>query len=90
MIDFIKVVSIEFYKIKFMKNLLSHSAKCLLWKVLWTAGALSLVTAWAAVWRQGLVLGLEPLAWYWNALVLTALSVPVKMDCKDCGTCNAA
>ena len=73
-----------------MKNLLSHSLKCLLWKVLWGLGALSLVLAWVAVYQRGLVFGLEPLAWYWNALILAALSTPVKMDCKDCGTCNAA
>ena len=73
-----------------MKSLLGQSAKCLLWKALWAAGALSLVMAWTGVYLKNLVLGLEPLAWYWNALVLAALSIPVKMDCKDCGTCNAA
>lgn len=73
-----------------MRNLLSHNAKCLLWKALWAAGAASLVLAWVAVYRQGLVLGLEPLAWYWNALILATLSTPVKMDCKDCSGCSAA
>jgi len=61
--------------------------KCWLWKGLWLAGVASLAMAWAAVWTRGLVLGLEPLAWYWNALVLAALATPVKMDCSDCGTC---
>ncbi|MBI4991755.1 MAG: hypothetical protein HZB99_00870 [Candidatus Harrisonbacteria bacterium] len=70
-----------------MKSLMSHSRKCLLWKLLWLASAVSLVMAWVAVWSRGLVAGLEPLAWYWNALVLAALATPIKMDCSDCGTC---
>ena len=72
-----------------MHSLVGHSVKCWLWKVLWAAGALSLVTAWVAVYQKGLVWGLEPLAWYWNALVLAALSTPIKMDCKDCSGCSA-
>ena len=46
----------------------------MLGNVLWTVAALCLVMAWVAVWRRGLVLGLEPLAWYWNALVLGVLA----------------
>ena len=72
-----------------MKSLLSHNLKCLLWKVLWLAAALSLAMAWAAVWQRNLVFGVEPLAWYWNALILAALSTPVKLDCSDCGGCSA-
>ena len=71
-----------------MKNLLSHSVKCLLWKVLWLAAAVSLALSWYAIWTRGVVLGLDPLAWYWNALVLAVLAIPVKLDCKDCGTCS--
>jgi len=61
--------------------------KCTLWKALWGLGALSLVAAWVAVGTKANVLGLEPLAWYWNALVLTALSIPVKLDCHSCTVC---
>ena len=72
-----------------MKSFLSHNLKCLLWKGLWLAGAAAFLLGWASIYMKGLVLGLDPLGWYWNALILTALSVPVKMDCSDCGTCDA-
>ena len=67
-----------------------HLACC--WKpvvgtVLWTAGMLSLVMAWVAVYNRGLVLGLEPLAWYWNALVLGVLAVGCSGHSGHCGTC---
>lgn len=71
-----------------------HWACC--WKpmagmVLWGAGMLSLVMAWVAVWRRGLVLGLEPLAWYWNALVLGVLgSGAGMMDGGRCATCEVS
>ncbi len=67
---------------------MSHSLKCLLWKVLWVSGAVSLVLAWVSIYNQALVIGLDPAAWYWNALVLVALSIPVKMDCTNCGVCS--
>ena len=68
-----------------------HWACC--WKpmvgmVLWGAGMLSLVMAWAAVYNRGLVLGLEPLAWYWNALVLGVLANGCKGGHGSCGTCE--
>lgn len=71
-----------------MKSLLSHNMKCMLWKALWLAGAAAFVLGWASIYMKGLVLGLDPLGWYWNALILAALSFPVKMDCNDCGTCQ--
>ncbi|MDE2001171.1 MAG: hypothetical protein KGI60_01225 [Patescibacteria group bacterium] len=55
-----------------------HWACCwmpVLKKVLWAAAALSLVLAWVSVYRQNLVFGLEPLAWYWNALVMGVLAM---------------
>lgn len=64
-----------------------HWACC--WKpvakmVFWFAGVLCLVMAWVAVWQRGLVLGLEPLAWYWNALVLGVLAMGGKGGCNSC------
>lgn len=62
--------------------------------VLWGAGMLSLVMAWVAVWQRGLVLGLEPLAWYWNALVLGVLGSGAKHglggDCGSCASCEVS
>lgn len=55
----------------------------LLGDVLWLAAAASLALAWAAVWRKNLVLGLEPLAWYWNALVLGVLALGKKSHCGN-------
>ena len=56
--------------------------------VFWAAGVLSLVMAWVAVWQRGLVLGLEPLAWYWNALVLGVLATGAKGH-GSCGSCDS-
>ena len=64
--------------------------KCWLWKLLWLLAAVCLVLAWVAVYMKNLVLGLEPLAWYWNALVLGVLAMPIKMDCHGCGTCGVS
>jgi len=60
----------------------------LLGHVLWLAAAASLALAWVAVWRRGLVWGLEPLAWYWNALVLGMLALGKKSHCGNCGMCT--
>jgi hypothetical protein len=46
--------------------------------ILWFLGALSLIIAWIAIARRGLIFGLEPLAWYWNALILGILSAGIK------------
>jgi len=65
-----------------------HWACC--WKmVLWGLSALALVLAWVSVYMKGLVLGLEPLAWYWNALVLGVLANGCKAGCGSCGTCDS-
>ncbi len=42
---------------------------------LWLLSVVALVLAWVAVNRRGLIFGLEPLAWYWNALVFGVLSL---------------
>ena len=45
--------------------------------LLWIAAFLSLVFAWYA--RDGVFLGYSGLGWYWNALVLGILALPLKM-----------
>ena len=55
--------------------------------VLWVASLAALVLAWVAVWQRGLVWGLEPLAWYWNALVLGVLGLGAR-GCKEDGCCT--
>ena len=54
--------------------------------ILWLAGAASLLLAWVAGYKKGLVWGLEPLAWYWNALVLGVLGMGAR-SCKEDGCC---
>ncbi len=54
--------------------------------VFWVAGVLCLLLAWESVREKGLVLGLEPLAWYWNALVLGVLAMGGKGG-HGCGSC---
>lgn len=66
---------------------MSKHWKCRIWKALWGLGALSLILAWVSVGIRGTVLGLDPLAWYWNALVLVVLSIPIKLDCHSCEVC---
>lgn len=66
---------------------LRHSLKCWLWKILWVLGAASLVLGVWGAYQGVFVLGFDPLVWYWNALILVALSIPVKLDCHDCGVC---
>lgn len=56
--------------------------------ILWIAASASLLMAWVAVYRRGLVWGLEPLAWYWNALVLGVLALGKKGGGHgSCGSC---
>ncbi|MDP3999535.1 MAG: hypothetical protein Q8P76_03005 [bacterium] len=43
--------------------------------VFWALSIVALVLAWVAVYRRGLVIGLEPLAWYWNSLIFGVLSL---------------
>jgi len=61
--------------------------KCWLWKILWLLSLVSFVLALVGAYGRQVVLGLEPLAWFWNALVLGVLAMPIKMDCSDCGVC---
>ena len=58
--------------------------------LLWLAAAASLAMAWVAVFQRGLVFGLEPLAWYWNALVLGVLSMgKMGKGHGGCGSCSS-
>ncbi len=61
--------------------------KCLLWKGLWGASVLSLITAWFSL-KSSAVLGLEAQYWFWNALIFAALSISIKLDCHSCDTCG--
>ncbi|MEK9170072.1 MAG: hypothetical protein AAB674_00285 [Patescibacteria group bacterium] len=54
---------------------------------LWCLAVLALVLAWVAVFKRDLVFGLEPLAWYWNALVVGVLALPLKDNCAS-GSCS--
>ena len=67
-----------------MKNWMS-----IVGKVLWIAGFACLILAWVAVYKKNLVLGLEPLAWYWNALVLGVLALGMKGH-EDCAACDSS
>lgn len=61
--------------------------KCLVGWSLWGLAALAVVLALVAVFMRDLVFGLEPLAWYWNALVLGVLAQPMLKKCS-CGSCS--
>ena len=60
--------------------------KCSVGWSLWGLAALAVVLALVAVFMRDLVFGLEPLAWYWNALVLGVLAQPMLKRCS-CGSC---
>ncbi|TSC62076.1 MAG: hypothetical protein G01um101448_1209 [Parcubacteria group bacterium Gr01-1014_48] len=62
--------------------------KCLLWKGLWLWGALSLVGAWIAG-EGGQFMGFGAQHLFSDALVLAALSIPIKLDCHSCFVCQA-
>lgn len=52
-----------------------------LWKTLWAAAALCLLAALVSI-KDGVPLfGLSISFWYWNALVLGVLSIPVRLNC---------
>ena len=64
-----------------------HS-KCLLWKGLWTLALITMILAWISNYTQGAFLGYGALVWFWTALVLGVLAIPIKLDCHDCGVCG--
>lgn len=72
-----------------MQSLLGHSAKCLLWKLLWLGGLASLLAGASALAWYGGDLLLHFKNWWLMGLLLAALSVSVKLDCHDCGACKA-
>lgn len=61
--------------------------KCWLWKGLWGLSALALIAAWVAT-KTGLVWGLGAEHWFWDALVLGILAIPIKLDCQACQVCR--
>ena len=60
--------------------------KCRLWKALWGLSALSLILAWVAA-RSGSVWGYGMEHWFWDALILGVLAIPIKLDCHSCSVC---
>ncbi len=63
--------------------------KCLLWKGLWALGAVSFILALvAANGGTGIILGFDAGYWFWVALVLAGLSIPIKLDCHSCSVCK--
>ena len=67
-----------------------HLIKCWLWKAMWVLAALSFILAWVSVMRRAPIGQFDPLFLLWNALVLGVLSIPIKLDCRKCGTCNVS
>jgi hypothetical protein len=67
-----------------MMNSKWHKACSWLASLLWAAAGASLLLAWWAVYSRGLVLGLEPLAWYWNALVMGVSARGMKLPIAGC------
>ena len=62
--------------------------KCLLWKALWGLGALSFIFALVADTQTGSLFGLDSGFWFWCALILAVLSIPIKIDCHSCTVCQ--
>ena len=60
--------------------------KCLLWKGLWGLGVVSFVLACASIW-SGTPLWLTAEHWFWSALILGVLAIPIKLDCTACSVC---
>ena len=55
---------------------------------LWSLAVVAFVLGWVSLIIQKLVLSLDPVAWYWNALVLGVLAMP--WACKgDSSACEA-
>ncbi|MDP3778937.1 MAG: hypothetical protein Q8R30_02740 [bacterium] len=63
--------------------------KCTFWKILWGLGALCVLFAWYTNFTQATIANMGALAWFWNALVLGVLAIPIKLDCHNCGVCGA-
>ena len=62
--------------------------KCWLWKLLWVLAIASLVVAWVGIKGDKVILGLNSLGWFWNALVMAVLAISVKLDCHTCAVCK--
>ena len=62
--------------------------KCWLWKLLWILSAAALIVAWVGIRGDKVLLGLNSLGWFWNALILGVLAIPIKLDCHTCAVCK--
>ena len=62
--------------------------KCMLWKGLWLLAAVSFILAFVLAKDGGWIMRMGAEAWYWNALILGILAIPIKLDCHDCGVCG--
>lgn len=67
---------------------MKHTLKCWLWKGLWLLSVVAAVLAWVGLISRSVILGIEPLAWFWTALVLAVWAIPIKLNCADCGVCS--
>ena len=61
--------------------------KCWIWKGLWVLAILAFVLALVASKNNAAVFSLDAAHWYWNALILGVLAVPIKLDCQACQVC---
>ena len=55
---------------------------------MWGLSALCVLLAWYTNFAQSTVATMGALAWFWNALVLGVLAIPIKLDCHNCATCG--
>ncbi len=62
--------------------------KCTFWKILWGLSALCVLFAWYTNFSQATIANMGALAWFWNALVLGVLAIPIKLDCHNCEVCG--
>lgn len=55
---------------------------------MWALGVICLLAAWYSVLAQAPIWKFDALWLVWNALILAVLSIPIKLDCHNCTTCN--
>jgi hypothetical protein len=78
-----------------MKNHAKCGWGCECWYVfgllLWVAAIIALVYAWVATVR-GSILGEQAEFWFWNALILGVLAVPLRARSGNgtCGSCGGS
>ena len=69
---------------------MNHHMKCRIWKKLWLLSLLALIVGWVAVIQNSPILGLQGVYWFLSALTFGVLSIPIKLDCTACGTCQVS